>query len=285
MSRLFRAGRCQAAPGIHDALTARIATQAGHGAVYLGGNALAMGLAKGQPFVTLTETVEVAARICRSVSAPLLVDAGAGFGELGHLDMAVRELESTGAAGLHLDDQPYPKSAGYHRGQGQLVPAEAMAARLRTAVAARRSTDFAIVARTDSLRVTKSIDDALARCAAYVEAGANALMVLDLGIADAQIFRLAFPNTPLVWIGGVHPPVPSLAELEVAGFSLACYPFNGVAKLTTQLADLWGNLHRSGTIVQPDEELERARKETLALVDMQRFWNIEDGRRHDDTAS
>jgi 2-methylisocitrate lyase-like PEP mutase family enzyme len=160
-----------------------------------------------------------------------------------------------------------------------------MAARLRTAVAARRSTDFAIVARTDSLRVTKSIDDALARCAAYVEAGANALMVLDLGIADAQIFRLAFPNTPLVWIGGVHPPVPSLAELEVAGFSLACYPFNGVAKLTTQLADLWGNLHRSGTIVQPDEELERARKETLALVDMQRFWNIEDGRRHDDTAS
>ena len=276
MSRLFRPGGIVAAPGVHDALTARIAERAGHRAVYLGGNALAMGLGKGQPFVTLTETAEVAARIARTVDVPLLVDAGAGFGEPGHLHIAVREIEAAGAAGLHVDDQPYPKRAGYHRGQGALVSAGDMAARLRTAVAARRDPGCTVVARTDALRVTKSIDETLARCAFYVEAGADALMVLDLGPADAVRFRDMFPDTPLIWIGGVVPPVPNLSELEAAGFVLACYPFNGAALIAIRLGDLWAGLAATGAIAQPDEELARARGETLALVDMQRFWEIED---------
>ncbi len=278
MSRLLRSGGIVAAPGVHDALTARIAERAGHGAVYLGGNALAMGLGKGQPFVTLTETAEVTARIARTVDIPVLVDAGAGFGEPGHLHIAVREIEAAGAAGLHIDDQPYPKRAGYHRGQGALVSAGDMATRLRTAVAARRDPGFTIVARTDALRVTKSIEETIARCAGYVEAGADALMVLDLGPGDAARFRKVFPETPLVWIGGVVPPVPNLSELAAAGFVLACYPFNGVALIATRLGDLWTGLAADGAILQPDEELARARSETLALVDMQRFWDIEDGK-------
>src|SRR3546814_9751351 len=93
-------------------------------------------------------------------------------------------------------------------------------------------------------------------------------MVLDLGPADAPQFRAAFPETPLVWIGGVAPPIPSLADLRQAGFALACYPFNGIALIASGLADLWGGLARDGTIDQPDETLARARTETLDLVDM-----------------
>lgn len=285
MNRLFRGEGIVAAPGVHDAFTARIAERAGHKAVYLGGNALAMGLGKGQPFVTLTETAEVAARIARMVDVPLLVDAGAGFGEPGHLHIAVREIEASGAAGLHIDDQPYPKRAGYHRGQGQLAPIEAMVRRLKTAVAARRAPGFSIVARTDALRVSRSMDETLTRCAAYVDAGADALMVLDLEPADAPRFRAAFPDTPLVWIGGVVPPIPAVDDLEAAGFALACYPFNGVALIATRLGDLWAGLAADGVIAQPDEELARARSETLALVDMQRFWDIEDGKNNESAAS
>src|SRR3546814_5430258 len=82
-----------------------------------------------------------------------------------------------------------------------------MALRLRTAASARRTAAFAIVARTDALRVTGSIDETLTRCATYVEAGADALMVLDLGPAGAPQFRTPFPETPLVWIVGVAPPI------------------------------------------------------------------------------
>jgi len=279
MSALWRAGAITAAPGIHDPLTARIAEQVGHGALYLGGNAMALGLAKGQPFITLTETAAITARVTATTDLPVLVDAGAGFGEPAHLHLAVREIEAAGATALHIDDQPYPKRAAYHRGEGTLVSPETMALRLRTAVSARRTAAFAIVARTDALRVTGSIDETLARCATYIEAGADALMVLDLGPADTPRFRAAFPDTPLIWIGGVVPPIPSLADLQQAGFALACYPFNGTALIASGLADLWGGLARDGTIEQPEEILARARKETLDLVEMQRFWDIESGER------
>src|SRR5687768_8095326 len=121
MSALWRDGAITAAPGVHDPLTARIAEQAGHGALYLGGNAMALGLGKGQPFITLTETTQITARVTATSSLPVLVDAGAGFGEPAHLYIAVREIEAAGAAGLHIDDQPYPKLAAYHRGQGSLI--------------------------------------------------------------------------------------------------------------------------------------------------------------------
>ena len=275
---LLTSGGITAAPGVHDPLTARIVAKAGHRAAYLGGNAMALGLGKGQPFLTLTETAEITARVARVVDIPLLVDAGAGFGAPAHLHLAVREIESAGAAGLHIDDQPYPKMASYHRGQGKVVEAAEMSARLRTAAAARRSGDFTIVARTDALRVTRSLDEAIDRCGRYVEAGADALMVLDLGPDQAPQLRQAFPSTPLVWIGGVTPPVPPLAALEQGGFSLACYPFNAVAEIATRLADLWSGLAQTGEIGQADEILARARKQTLDLVDMQKLWDIEDGR-------
>jgi 2-methylisocitrate lyase-like PEP mutase family enzyme len=275
LRRLLGANGISAAPGAHDCFTARIVERAGHPAVYLGGNAMALGLAKGQPFITLTEAAEIAGRVARTVDVPVIVDAGAGFGEPAHIHFAVREIEAAGAAGLHIDDQPYPKRAAYHRGEGKLVEAAAMAARLRTAVAARRDPDFVIIARTDALRVTKSVDETLARCRLYLDAGADALMILDLGPDQAGVFCNAFPSVPLVWIGGVTPPIPALSELGQAGFRLACYPFNGVAAATVLLGDLWAGLARSGTIEQEDAVLARARKETLELVDMQRFWEIE----------
>jgi 2-methylisocitrate lyase-like PEP mutase family enzyme len=264
-----------AAPGAHDCFTARIVERAGHPVVYLGGNAMALGLAKGQPFITLTETAEITARVARAVEVPVLVDAGAGFGEPAHIHVAVCQIANSGAAGLHIDDQPYPKRAGYHRGEGNLVESAVMAARVHTAVAARQNPDFVIIARTDALRVTRSVDETITRCRAYLDAGADALMVLDLGPDQVGRFRQVFPSVPLVWIGGVTPPIPTLAELAQAGFGLACYPFNGVAAATVLLEDLWAGLARCGTIEQDSEMLARARRETLQLVDMPRFWEIE----------
>ena len=267
-----------AAPGVHDALTGRIVTRAGHRAAYLGGNAMALGLGKGQPFITLSETAQIVARVAQAIDLPLLVDAGAGFGDPTHLHLAVREIEAAGAGGLHIDDQVYPKSVNYHRGRAELVEPELMAARLRASVAARRDSDFTIVARTDVLRVTKSLEQVIERCRSCVAAGADALMILDLGPDQAGAVRAAFPQTPLIWIGGVAQHIPSLSELSAAGFALACYPFNGIAAIAAHLGDLWAGLAATGTIDQSDYMLARARKETLDLADMQRFWDIEDGR-------
>jgi 2-methylisocitrate lyase-like PEP mutase family enzyme len=274
---LIAADAILAAPGAHDPLTARLGRAAGLSAVYLGGNAMALGLGKGQPFLTLTETASAVAAVSRAIDLPVIADAGAGFGEAAHIHLAVREIEAAGAAALHLDDQPYPKSADYHRGRGRLAEVGDMVARLRTALSARRDPATMILARTDALRVTGSLDETIVRASAYAETGIDGLIILDLDPGRAAAVRAALPSLPLLWIGGVRPPLPSLAQLEGAGFAAALYPFSGVAEVAVRLLDLWRGLAEEGCLHQSDALLNRARPVTLELADMPALWALSDG--------
>jgi methylisocitrate lyase len=264
------------APGACDPFTAKLIERAGFEALYLGGNALGLSLCKGQPMVTLTETVEFSARIVRTVDLPLIVDAGAGFGAAAHIHRSVREIESTGAAALHIDDQPYPKSPSYHRGAGELAPLPEAVAKLSVAVRARKNPGFMVVARTDAVRVTGTIAEAIVRGRAYGETGIDALMILDLEPHQVAAVRMALPDIPLVWIGGVVPPVPNTAVLEQAGFGLALYPFNTIAAIAETIGSLWSGLRKTGEVAQSSDLLKRMRPELAEIAGMKTYWEIED---------
>jgi 2-methylisocitrate lyase-like PEP mutase family enzyme len=272
---LLESGELIVAPGAYDALTARIIERTGFSAVYLGANALGIGRSKAQPFVTLTETRDSVASVSRAVDLPIIVDAGAGFGDPAHVFQAVRELEAAGAAALHIDDQPYPKQPRYHVGQGQVLPVDVVVEKLIVALQARRSEDFMIIARTDSLRVTHSIDETIARAQAFAAVGVDGLLVLDLTPEQAPVVKMALPDIPLGWMGGVTTPIASVREIAAAGFSLALYPFNTVAAVAAAVADLWKGLKVTGEIGQPDELLARMRPELLEIVHMRKFVDIE----------
>jgi 2-methylisocitrate lyase-like PEP mutase family enzyme len=272
---LLEGGELIVAPGAYDALTARIIERIGFSAVYLGANALGIGRSKAQPFVTLTETRDSVASVSRAVDLPIIVDAGAGFGDPAHVFQAVRELEAAGAAALHIDDQPYPKQPRYHVGQGQVLPVDVVVEKLIVALQARRSEDFMIIARTDSLRVTRSIDETIARAQAFAAVGVDGLLVLDLTPEQAPVVKMALPDIPLAWMGGVTTPIASVREIAAAGFSLALYPFNTVAAVAAAVADLWKGLKVTGEIGQPDELLARMRPELLEIVHMRKFVDIE----------
>ena len=275
LKQLMAAGMV-AAPGACDPFTARLIARAGFDAVYLGGNALGLSLGKGQPLVTLTETVSHAAAIVRSIDQPLIVDAGAGFGSPAHVHRTVRELESSGAAALHIDDQPYPKSPNYHRGHGGLAPADEAKARLSVAVMARKDKDFLIIARTDILRVTGSLDEAVARGREYAMRGVDALMILDLELRQVAAVRTALPDMPLVWIGGVVPPVPNLRDLAGAGFALAVYPFNTIAAIAETVSELWKTVKATGDVPQDAALLRRMRPELSEIAGLPTYWEIDD---------
>jgi len=272
---LLAQDRLIAAPGATDAFTARLIESLGFPAIYLGGNAIGLHLAAGQPLVTLTETVDCARQVLGAIDAPLIVDAGAGFGEPAHTHRAVRELERAGIAAIHIDDQPYPKRARYHVGQGGLAPMAEVAGKLAIACEARRSQDFMIFARTDALRVTGSLDETIARCRAYVAAGVDGLMVLDLTPADAATVRQAVPGVPLAWFVSPAMPAPPLRELAAAGFKLALYPFNTVAAIAEAVTSTWTALRDSGEIPQSPAMLSHLRNSVQELIGMKTYWDIE----------
>lgn len=163
-------------PGAINALSARLIEREGFEAIYLSGAVLSNSVG-GMPDVgvmTLTEARDHAARIAGVTSIPIIMDADTGFGE-GSYNVArtVRELESAGVSGIHLEDQEFPKRCGHLEGK-RLVPVEEMCAKIASAAAAKTCSDFLLIARTDA-RGVAGYDEAVARANKYLDAGADGI--------------------------------------------------------------------------------------------------------------
>jgi methylisocitrate lyase len=212
-------------PGVFNPLIARMAEKMGFRAMYLSGAALSASY--GVPdigILTQTEFADAARALTRAASLPLLCDADTGFGEALNVERTVHLFEEAGAAGLHLEDQHFPKRCGHLSGKS-LVPAEEMAAKVRAAAAGRRDPDFVVVARTDARGVT-GFDDAVRRALLYLEAGADAIFPEALESAEEfAAFSRAVP-APLLANMTEFGKGPSLdvATLSSLGYRMVIYP-------------------------------------------------------------
>jgi 2-methylisocitrate lyase-like PEP mutase family enzyme len=224
-SRLSEPGAVVAL-GAHDGLTARIAERSGIEAIYHGGYATAAHHF-GLPDVGLVgraEVVESVRRVRAATELPIVVDADTGYGSEAGVWLTVRELEAVGANAIQIEDQVSPKRCGHMEGK-EVVPADEMVIKVRAAVAARRSEETLVIARSDALQVT-GLEDVIARCNAYAEAGADLLFV-DAPRTEEEIAEIAercsAPCVANMSETGRSPTVPTEA-LEAMGYKLVIFP-------------------------------------------------------------
>jgi 2-methylisocitrate lyase-like PEP mutase family enzyme len=231
------------APGAYDAVSALTIQQAGFAAVYMTGSGTAASL--GFPdigLVTMTEMVENAARIARSVSIPLIADADTGYGNELNVTRTVREYEARGVAGLHIEDQVAPKRCGHLDGK-EVVPREAFVSKIRAAVNARVSPDFVVIARTDA-RAVLGLDEAIARANEALEAGADIAFVEAAQTLEevATIPRRVRGPCLLNMVSGGKTPIIGFDEAAAMGYRIAILPGvlfrNAIATFDRVLADL-----------------------------------------------
>ena len=170
-------------PAVYDALGARLVERAGFEAVYCGGYVSGASRVVTEPLMTMTEQIAIAADAATAVDIPMVVDAGAGFGDALHTMRTVREFIRAGIAGIHIEDQVFPKRAHYHTYKVHEVSPEEFGEKIRFASRERdrRDPDFVIIARSDSCR-----EFGLEVAAERVNRGADA--GADLG--------LLFPRNP-----------------------------------------------------------------------------------------
>jgi 2-methylisocitrate lyase-like PEP mutase family enzyme len=164
------------APGAYDCITARTIAQAGFSAVYMTGAGTAATL--GYPdygLVTMSEMADNAGRIANCVDVPVIADADTGYGNELNTTRTVREYERRGVAGLHIEDQGFPKKCG-HLDNKVIVPLDEYLAKVRAAAAAHQNPDFLIIARTDS-RAVLGLEEAIRRANAALAAGADMAFV------------------------------------------------------------------------------------------------------------
>src|ERR1700676_969941 len=173
---LLRRDGMVVAPGAYDCITARLIERAGFEAVYMTGAGTAAML--GYPdfgIVTMSEMVGNAGRIAAAVALPVIADADTGYGNELNVVRTVREYETSGVAGIHIEDQGFPKKCG-HLDDKEIVPREDWLAKIRAAAASRRDPDFLVIARTDA-RAMAGFDEAIGRANAALDAGADMAFV------------------------------------------------------------------------------------------------------------
>ncbi len=254
-------------PGAFNALVSIAVREAGFGACYISGGATAN--VAGTPdigLLTLTEVARTIREVADASGIPVIADADTGYGEVECAIRTVVEYERAGAAALHVEDQVFPKRCGHLDGK-ELVPAEEFAEKIVEMVAARRSPDFMIIARTDARHVT-GIEDAIDRANRYRAAGAEAIFPEGLQTeAEFKAFAEGSPGLLLANMTefGKTPIIPA-ARFGELGYRMVIYPLSMMRLAMGEVVRGLRELRDAGS-VEPMLDRMQTRKELYGLLD------------------
>lgn len=237
-------------PGVFNGITARLVEAAGFDAVYVSGAGLSNATA-GMPDVGLLgmdEWVRLLGYICDATTLPVVADLDTGFGGASNAVRLMREVERIGLAGLHVEDQEFPKRCGHLAGK-RIVPIEEMTAKLTAMAGARRDNDFLLTARTDA-RAVEGFDAAVERARQYVEAGADAIFPEAMRDADEfRRFAEALPGVPLManMTEFGKGPLLNVEELAAMGYRMVIFPQTAFRIANQAMLDALRHLRQHGT--------------------------------------
>lgn len=232
MRRLFAEPKLTQIPGVIDAAWARVVAAEGFDAVYMTGAGTSASRL-GWPDVgllTMTEMVDNAGRIADACitadgrQLPLIADADTGYGGPLNVRRTIQSYERAGVAGVHIEDQTWPKRCGHLAGKA-VISTDDMCMHIKAACDARKDQDFVIIARTDAIAV-EGFEAGLERAHAYDEAGADVLFI-EAMTSEAQLAEACRQfDKPLLYnmASSGKTPFLSVEEMQALGFAACIYP-------------------------------------------------------------
>lgn len=261
------------APGAYDALSARLAAQAGAEVVYMTGFGVA-GAGFGLPDIGLVSAAEMMERVrviaAAAAPVPLIADGDNGHGGPLNAARLARAYEQAGAQCIQIEDQVFPKRCGHMEGK-EVVPVAEAAAKIRAAADARAEKSFKIMARTDA-RATHDLDEALRRGDAFLKAGADILFI-EAPRDEAEMRKVAetFKGVPLVVniVEDGKTPYLGAKELEAIGYKIALFPVSALLAVTARLQGVYAALLKGEGLPDADPRVTFQRyNELIGLNDM-----------------
>jgi methylisocitrate lyase len=265
------------APLVLNPLMARMAEVAGFPVGYLGGGATGYLKVALEANLNLTEMCQAALDIRAVSSLPLILDGACGYGDPMHMHRTVGMAEAAGFAAIEIEDQLVPKRAHHHVGIEHMVPVELMAAKVREAVAARRSRDFLIVGRTNAVRAS-DMADALRRGEAYRKAGAD-LVLLSMAHRPEQLRliaeRLGGPLMYLAGRGGLAGLGMSLPDLGALGYKIVADPSTPLLAAFVAWKKVYADLAEDFGGAQPKTDWSPVEHEMLTVIGIDTLLAVE----------
>ena len=260
-------------PGAHDAMAALVAKQAGFSALYLSGAAYTASL--GLPDLGVITSAEVAQRareLVRATDLPVLVDIDTGFGGVLNVARTAREMWEANVAAVQLEDQQLPKKCGHLNGK-KLVSTEEMVQKIRAIKKAAPS--LVIVARTDA-RAVESLESAIERAKAYVEAGADA--IFPEALQSEEEFRLFAQSISVPMLANMtefgKTPYYTAAEFADMGYQMVIYPVTSLRVAAKAYERIFQLIKEQGTQKEGLDDMQ-TRSELYSTISYYEFEGMD----------
>jgi len=235
--------------GAINAYHARLAQAEGFKSLYISGGGVAAGSC-GIPDLGITTLEDVLIdlrRITDVTSLPVLVDIDVGWGGAFNIARAIRAMDRTGAAAVHIEDQVMQKRCG-HRPNKAIVSQGEMVDRIKAAVDAKLDPDFVIMARTDALAV-EGLQSAIDRACACVEAGAD--MIFPEAMTDLDMYKKFVEAVKVPVLANItefgSTPLFTTKQLASADVSIALYPLSAFRAANAAALNVYKKLVAEGT--------------------------------------
>ncbi|MDX1411576.1 MAG: isocitrate lyase/phosphoenolpyruvate mutase family protein, partial [Nitrospirales bacterium] len=246
--------------GAYDALSAKLAQEAGFDGVWAGGFSISASLKciPDASFVTLTEQIAVERNMAEAISIPIIADCDTGYGNALNVMRTVNDHERAGIAGICIEDNVFPKRCSFYAGvRRELVSIEEHCGKIKAAKSAQMVPDFMVIARTEALIAGWGKDEALSRIQAYTDAGADAILIHSKEKTFDELRDVAqacSKKIPLVAVPTTYASV-SLEELETAGFKMVIYANQSIRAAIWAMREALEKLKQSGRADTVDRQI------------------------------
>jgi methylisocitrate lyase len=250
LRKAIRERRGVVVPGCHDAMSAKIIETSGFEATQISGFGIAASILckPDVGLVQMKDVLDVTWNIVQAVRIPVMADVDTGGGNAVNAAWITERLIGMGVAGMNIEDQVFPKRCGHMQGK-EVIPAEEMAGKVRACAAARDrlDRDFIINARTDSY-ATHGLDEAIARCNKYLEAGADLVFIdgiktrAEIEKAVAAIHKGPLSVNLMDGVTGVKTELIPVAELAKMGVGRVSIPVASIMVMHKALSDFFAAL-------------------------------------------
>ncbi|MGE7385277.1 isocitrate lyase/phosphoenolpyruvate mutase family protein [Streptomyces sp. NPDC004126] len=275
--QLIARGELVRLAGAHSALGAVLAEQSGFDAIW--SSSFEVSAARCLPdasVLTMTEYLEAASRMQKALSIPVVADCDTGYGNNLNVAHMVHEYEDAGITAACIEDKVYPKMNSFAEVQHSLLDTEAFARKLAVAKGAQRTDDFYLIARTEALISGLGVDEALERCNAYADAGADAVLVHSKARTEEQIVDFLDRwdgRCPVVVVPTTYPSW-SAADAAKRGVSAVVYANQGLRATVKSLRETYQEIYRAGTSLAIEDEIASV-SEIFALQNLDEWQALE----------
>jgi len=258
LSNLFSSHKLIRVMGAHNALSAKLVEKSGFDAVWASGLEISTSYALPDAnILTMTDFFNVASSMNEAVNIPVIADCDTGYGNSNNVIHLVKKYEAAEIAAVCIEDKLFPKVNSFIPGRQELASIAEFIGKILAAKNAQNDPDFLVIARVEALIAGWGMEEALKRAHAYIDAGADAILIHSKSQTPDEIFEFVDKwnnRAPLVVIPTKYYNV-TVKELQEKQVSMVIYANHGIRASIRAMSEVFSSVYNSGNTAAVEDKI------------------------------